>query len=156
MEWLAIPSKLREPATQGQFALKIGVHENTLARWKKLEGFNTAVGELAREQVDEHLPDIYGALVKGAKAGRLGHIKTCLEVAQHYVERRVMHGDNSADPIKVEHSGTVEISEAESKEEQFEKLFAAIDEYRADAHVSDSTVDSPERLDSNVPNGKAT
>ena len=50
----------------------------------------------------------------------------------------------------------VEVVGEETKEQQFERLFAAIDQYRADVDVSDSGVDPAESMDTDVPNGKAT
>lgn len=94
MAWLAVPSKLREPATQGEFAKEIGVVDSTLSRWKKETGFGAEVGRLSRELVKDDLPDIFGALIGQAKAGSFQHIKLALEVAgEHTDEVNVNVGD---------------------------------------------------------------
>jgi hypothetical protein len=98
--WLATPSDLREPRSQADLAAEMGVREETLSRWKRLDGLTGAAGELAREMVGRDLADIYGALVRAAKAGSFQHIKLALEVAEHYTEKREVSGP-SGGPIQI-------------------------------------------------------
>ncbi len=86
MVWLAVPSKMREPATQGEFAKVIGVVDSTLSRWKRETGFGADVGRLSRELLKDDLPDIFGALKREAKAGSFQHIKLALEVAGEHTD----------------------------------------------------------------------
>ena len=87
LEWCALPKKLRKPRTQRLLAEQIGVDENTLTRWKKLDGWLLAVAEIAREYMGDDLPDIFAALAREAKKGSAPHIKMALEVTGVYVQR---------------------------------------------------------------------
>jgi hypothetical protein len=73
VEWLALPKNQRHPHTQELFAEELNISEKTLRRWKKELGLDREAAELAREQVKDHLPDIYGALVREAKRGSYHH-----------------------------------------------------------------------------------
>ena len=79
-EWLSLPKYDRFPPTQEMLAPEIGVREETLCRWKKLDGFQEAVTALARTSVGESLPQVYGALVREAEKGSIQHIRTVLEL----------------------------------------------------------------------------
>lgn len=82
--WLATPSELREIKTQKELAEHLGLNENTLGRWKKLDGFYEAVNKIAMGVIKEYAVDILSALVKEAKSGSYQHIKLFLEVAELY------------------------------------------------------------------------
>ena len=101
IEWLATPTKLRNPQDQRAFAGYIGVREETLSRWKKLSGLTEEAGKLARASVKDELADVYGALLGQAKAGSFQHIKLALEVAEHYVEKRE-HSGPEGGPLSLE------------------------------------------------------
>lgn len=100
IRWLATPEDLRERRTHADFAESIGVAERTLYRWKELPGLTRAAASLAREMLAGDLPEIYGALVKQAKAGSFQHIKLALEVAEHYVEKHE-HSGSGGGPIRI-------------------------------------------------------
>lgn len=94
MAWLAVPSAMRKPRFQSDFAKQIGVVESTLWRWKKEPGFAEEVARLSRALLKDDLPDIFGALISMAKAGSYQHIKLALEVAgEHTDEVNVNVGD---------------------------------------------------------------
>lgn len=79
-EWLALPKYDRFPPNQELLAPEIGVHESTLSKWKQQEGWNEAVNALARARLGQHIPEIYGALVREAEKGSIQHIRTALEL----------------------------------------------------------------------------
>lgn len=87
IEWLALPKKERKPKTVELFAKRLNVDPATLWRWKKLDGFQNAVNELARNSVQIRLPEVYGALLREAEKGSFQHIKLTLELSGDYVER---------------------------------------------------------------------
>ena len=94
IQWLATPSELRERKTHAEIAEQIGVTERTLYRWKDLPGLTRAASRLSREMLSDELPEIFGALLKRAKAGSFPHIKLALEVAgEHTDEVNVNVGD---------------------------------------------------------------
>jgi hypothetical protein len=61
------------------------VHQDTLTDWKKKPGFANAVTAAARARLIDHLPSIYGALIRMADMGHYEHIKLALEMAGEYV-----------------------------------------------------------------------
>jgi hypothetical protein len=86
-EWLAAPKRQRSPKTQGAVAEQIGVTEETLSRWKKQDGWQSAVAESARRYLGDDLPEIYAALAREAKKGSAPHIKLALIAVGEYVEQ---------------------------------------------------------------------
>ena len=62
--WLALPPSDREPATQQELAAVLRVHETTLVRWKKLDGFLDQVKKAASETLDWALIRAYTSLGK--------------------------------------------------------------------------------------------
>lgn len=79
-EWLATPRYVRTPPTQEMLADELGINAVTVSRWKKLEGFRESVNEMARENVGNSLPEVYGALTREAEKGSIQHIRTVLEL----------------------------------------------------------------------------
>lgn len=130
--WLATPSDIRKPKSHEELAKQLGVSERTLFNWKKLPGLKEESAELARELVTGELPDIYGALIKKAKAGSYFHIKLALEIAGHYVERKIVGGDGE-EPIRHEHhhehEGTLDLSVlSDSELDDYENLVSKLAE----------------------------
>lgn len=87
IEWLALPKQERQPETVELLAEQLDVNPATLWRWKKLDGFQAAVNDLARGSVQSRLPEVYGALLREAEKGSFQHIKLTLELSGDYVER---------------------------------------------------------------------
>lgn len=85
-QWLALPKRNRKPKTHGELAAHLGVDITTLTRWKKLEGFAGEVRKLIRDNLEDELSEIYGALKREAKAGSYQHIKLALELVGDYTE----------------------------------------------------------------------
>ncbi len=90
--WLALPKYERFPPTHELLAPEIGVCNATLSRWKKQDGWNEAVNDIARNAVGEHLPEVYGALLREAEKGEIQHIRTVLELTGEM--SRAGTGDN--------------------------------------------------------------
>lgn len=87
MEWLATPKQERNPETVELLAEAMGVNPATTWRWRKLDGFQDAVNAMARANVGDRLPEIYGALLREAEKGSYQHIKLTLELSGDYIER---------------------------------------------------------------------
>jgi len=79
IEWLATPRTEREPATNKDFANKIGVTDRTLRNWKQNPKLWEKVHMIAKLLLSSHLPDIYDKLGDMAASGNLNAITTALE-----------------------------------------------------------------------------
>lgn len=79
-EWLAVPKYERVPHNQELLAKQLGIHWVTVSRWKRKPGWREAVNELVREGIGDRLNEVYGALLRGAEAGSIQHIRTVLEL----------------------------------------------------------------------------
>lgn len=63
IDWLLMPRELRNPPTQRELAVQLGVTEQTLRNWRKEPVFQRTMTERARGHVKAHaLPDIIDAL----------------------------------------------------------------------------------------------
>lgn len=98
-EWLALPKQLREPKTQRALAPLLGVGEDVLSEWKKLEGFVDTVASLARQHLKSELPEIFGALAREAKAGDVPAIKLVAQITDQLIERHDVTSDG--EPIQL-------------------------------------------------------
>jgi hypothetical protein len=63
-----------------------------LSKWKGIDGWQEAVNAIARNAVGEHLPEVYGALVREAEKGSIQHIRTVLELTGELAQTGT--GDN--------------------------------------------------------------
>jgi len=99
IEWLACPRFERIPPTILMLSQELGFDESTLHRWKKLDGFQEEVNQLARKSVGLSLPTVYGALIRRAEAGEYQHIQLLLELAGEYTrtQRNVNQSDVKGD-----------------------------------------------------------
>lgn len=132
--WLATPKDLRTPATQGEFAEEIGVTYVTVSRWKAKPDLTNEVNRVARAELGKDLPEVYGTLRKLAIKGSFPHMKLYLELLEEYRETSDVN---------------VNVSESETRERHFERLFAQLDAYRAGIDGGDSRSGEGVRLDSN-------
>ena len=98
IEWLADSKYNRVPATQAQFAEKIGIRTETISRWKREPDFKAAITARARELAGESLPEVYAALAREAIAGSFQHIKLLMEMTGEYTPTE-----------KTDHSGEISI-----------------------------------------------
>lgn len=92
-QWLAQPAYDRAPASQGDLALELGVHESTLSKWKHLDGWDNAVNEISRRHLISSVPETLGALRREAEKGSFPHIKLLLEMAGMYTEEQRQSGE---------------------------------------------------------------
>jgi len=97
-EWLATPKFIRTPPTQDMLSTTMGLNAATLSRWRKLDGFQSAVTEIARQFLSNDLPDIYGALRREAIKGSFNHIKLALELSGEHVDK--VDVTSGGEPIK--------------------------------------------------------
>lgn len=88
IEWLSLPTRQREPFSQGMLAAELGVAEATLSRWKHLEGFDDEVQATIRRNLGDVLNEVVGSFKDEAKKGQFQHQKMYFEMLGWYVERR--------------------------------------------------------------------
>lgn len=88
IEWLATPRYERVPPNADMLAAEMGRAESTLYKWRKIDGFQDAVNQLARKTIGIKLPEVYGALLRQAEAGSFEHIRLALELAGEYTPRQ--------------------------------------------------------------------
>lgn len=120
IEWLATPSALRDPQFQRDLAYELGVKEETLSRWKRLDGLTAAASSLSHKMLGDDLPDIFGALRREAMSGSYQHIKLVLEVTGY------IGGENSAG---VNVNVSVDVNRAD-RDDRYQDLFGKLDAYR--------------------------
>lgn len=87
IEWLALPSKQRNPKTQTLLAKEMGVDRATLSDWKRLPGLMEEVAAISRAMLKDSLSDVYGALAKKAADGDVSAMKLFLEMAGEYIAK---------------------------------------------------------------------
>lgn len=73
--WYATPPDRRLPSTAKALAERLGVDEATIHRWRKADGWDEAVQEIAKLHLVRHRPNIYGALIRQAEAGDIKAIR---------------------------------------------------------------------------------
>lgn len=61
-QWFATPRQLREQKTQKEFALVIGLSEDTLTDWKRNACFWPMVQQFLSDWVKERVPDVVNSL----------------------------------------------------------------------------------------------
>ncbi|MEK7106958.1 MAG: hypothetical protein AAB899_02125, partial [Patescibacteria group bacterium] len=70
VRWFTSPRSLRRtrglPETQREWAVAMGVHQNTLTRWKQLPHFWDEVSFHRKDEFRRYTSDVYYALVKKA------------------------------------------------------------------------------------------
>lgn len=102
IEWLALPTSDRVPATQQELAEVFGVRAETLTRWKRLDGLVDDARTRARKRIQEHAPDVYGAIAKEAINGSAPHAKLFLDLMGDLVQK-VEHSGNPQRPLVIDY-----------------------------------------------------
>ena len=90
IQWLATSRYERIPPTQITLADELGVHTNTLSRWKKKPGLLDAATAVARRMIKDRLPEVYAALRREAESGSYQHIKLLLELCGEHVDKQAV------------------------------------------------------------------
>ena len=93
IEWLALPKYERFPPTQDLLAAEMGLNPATLTRWKKEDGFQRAVNDIAQQHLGGSVPEVLGALRREAEKGSYQHIKLFLEILGLHVEKQETSGE---------------------------------------------------------------
>ena len=95
LEWLALPKGARNPPTRLELANELGVTDRALRKWNRAYNLEERAAEMALGYLVEHVPDVLGALVRGAKRGNHKDIKLFLELTGRYVQKkeRIITGD---------------------------------------------------------------
>ena len=100
-KWMAIPEPFRDIKTQGEFAKKFGVHQDTLSDWKKKDSFWKIVeGEWrhwGRQKTTNVIAKFYNMTMK---EGKTSDIKLWLQYFLDWSEKI---------DSKVNHTGALEI-----------------------------------------------
>lgn len=80
--WISTPIQFREPEFQKDFALQIGVSEDTLTDWKNHPKFWPLVQSLISVWIKEKVPDVVGGLYENVlKAGNAKEVELYLRLA---------------------------------------------------------------------------
>jgi len=91
VEWIGLPGPEREPKTQEEFGLKLGVDVATLSCWKKTEGFWDLVRierkKWAKDKVSDVLMGLYRTAVLEGKAAEA---KLFMQYAEEFEEKSVL------------------------------------------------------------------
>ena len=88
IEWLSLPSSARNPKTQLQLAIRLGVDAATLSDWKRAPQLWEQVRRLVDKRVKEDHADVMAAVVRGAKKANVQAQKLYLEYIQNWTEGR--------------------------------------------------------------------
>ena len=90
IEWIAKPEPLREPRTQGEFAKKYQVGQDTISLMKQRDGFWDEVMKKRKTWGKERTPNvILGLYRKAIKEGNAGEVKLWLQVFEEFAEKTV-------------------------------------------------------------------
>lgn len=80
--WFATPSQLRKYKTQKDFAVSIGVSQDTLTDWKKHPQFWPMVKHTIAESIRESIPDAIDSLRQNVMTeGKAGDVALFLRLA---------------------------------------------------------------------------
>ena len=82
IEWLALPTHLRHPGTQAEFATTIKAHPTTISTWKREPGFLDAVRDRANEIARESHAEVIRALLSNIHAGDTAAIRIYFDYFQ--------------------------------------------------------------------------
>lgn len=90
--WTALPQVKREPSTQKEFAIKLGVNEATLSLWKRREDFWDLVRGFIKEWAKDSTAEIIEAIKQGAlmvgEKGQAANAKLWLQYIEDWAEKQ--------------------------------------------------------------------
>lgn len=88
IDWMATPKHLREPEYQKDFAVQIGVSEDTLTDWKKHPQFFQLMQSRISNWIKERVPDVIGALYENASVkGKAKDVEMFLRLAGAWIRK---------------------------------------------------------------------
>lgn len=106
IEWLATPTPLRNPKTQGEFAKENSLHHSTLSIWKLIEGFSDDLWTAVTRRMKDDIPDVVYALKSRIfKDGNPRAVELFIQWARDVMPTLV-----------VKHEGAIDISDPKTKE----------------------------------------
>lgn len=83
IEWISLPTELREPSTQRELALQFKIGEDTLSDWKKRDGFWTDVENKRKSWGKDKTSDVLHSLYKKAtKTGDPRAVRLWFEIVE--------------------------------------------------------------------------
>lgn len=89
VQWIASPIPLRVPKTQEEFAKEVGVNEDTLADWKKREGFwDRVIKETKHWGKDKTATVLLSLYQKAITEGDAARVKLWLQYINDWVEKQ--------------------------------------------------------------------
>jgi hypothetical protein len=87
-KWASLPTPLREPKTQKEWAKKWGVTEATLSIWKRKQKFWEMVASFRREWAKDKTSDvIYGLFRNASTRGEAAEVKLWLQSIEDWSEK---------------------------------------------------------------------
>lgn len=86
IEWVSLPSGLREPTTQKELAKKFGVDNATLSDWKKVEGFWDEVKKKRQLWVQDKVSNVLYGVYNKALTGDVNAAKLLMGYANEFTE----------------------------------------------------------------------
>ena len=95
IEWLVLPGAMRRPKTQKDFATKIGVNQDTLTDWKKLDGFWKEVQEEQQYHFKTQTSEVLYGLTKKAKEGNPAAVKLYLQYFCGFSEKQTVREESN-------------------------------------------------------------
>lgn len=103
VRWFGLPRTLRKPETQEKLGLKIGIHKDTFANWKRRAGFWKEVDLYTNNYFRSHSPDVYYALVQYAiKTGDPSAVKFYAQRFEGWSEKTRTEDETPDKPLDPE------------------------------------------------------
>lgn len=86
--WLALPSALRQPGTQGELADELKINQDLLSAWKHTDELWSLVDKHRRAWVRESTADVIESLLKRIKkTGDPVSVKLFMELFEKFVQK---------------------------------------------------------------------
>ena len=118
LKWIAMPTVMRVPKLQKQFAKQIGVSEDTLTDWKRLEGFWNDVKPYRDEYFRASTGEVLEGLKMRARLGKSKEVKLYMQIFEGFSEK-----------LQVEDTQPAELTDVQKKkiDERLSKWKSKVD-----------------------------